>query len=57
MALMQSLFMDPWTPWVPVLWSKSHSGWREHPTKETFYSIRLDNMMLYFVLSNIYNVS
>ena len=57
MALRQSLFMDPWTPWVPVLWSKSHSGWREHPTKETFYSIRLDNMMLYFVLSNIYNAS
>ena len=57
MAFLQQIPVDPWTLGVPVLLSKSHSGWREHPTKETSYSFRLDNMMIYFVLSNIYNVS
>ena len=57
MASLQQIPVDPWTLGVPVLLSKSHSGWREHPTKETSYSFRLDNMVIYFVLSNIYNVS
>ena len=57
MTLRQQILIDPWTLGVPVLLSKSHSGWREHPTKETSYSIRLDNMMIYFVLINIYRVS
>ena len=56
MTLLQQILIDPWTLGVPVLLSKSHSGWREHPTKETSYSIRLDNMMIYFVLSKIYKV-
>ena len=41
---------------VPILLDKSHSGWQEHPTKETSYSIRLDGIMIYFVLINIYRV-
>ena len=57
MALLQQIPVDPRTLGVPVLLSKSHSGWREHPTKETSYSIRLDDMMIYFVLINIYRVS
>ena len=57
MTLRQQILIDPRTLGVPVLLSKSHSGWREHPTKETSYSIRLDNMMIYFVLINIYRVS
>ena len=57
MTLLQQIPIDPWTLGVPALLSKSHSGWREHPTKETSYSIRLDNMMIYFVLINIYRVS
>ena len=57
MTLLQQIPVDPRTLGVPVLLSKSHSGWREHPTKETSYSFCLDNMVIYFVLSNIYNVS
>ena len=56
MASLQQIPVDPWTLGVPVLLSKSHSGWREHPTKETFYSVRLDGIMIYFVLINIYRV-
>ena len=55
-ASLQQIPVDPWTLGVPVLLSKSHSGWREHPTKETSYSIRLDGIMIYFVLINIYRV-
>ena len=56
MTLLQQIPVDPRTLGVPVLLSKSHSGWREHPTKETSYSIRLDGIMIYFVLINIYRV-